>query len=182
MSSATTLASAQHRAARYSASPCRLKRKKEMTIIPLWAKALILAAIVAASVFAIHRLDVSRQKIGYDKAVAEYALKLQAAQDDAKAHEQAWQSQQLKQREKTNELLTARDTAYADLSRTTDRLRIAAANYGNGLSADTIAACRARAATLADVFGECAERLVEMGKASDGQFIDAVSCRGEWPK
>jgi len=152
-----------------------------MTIIPLWAKALILAAIVAASVFAIHRLDVSRQKIGYDKAVAEYALKLQAAQDDAKAHEQAWQSQQLKQREKTNELLTARDTAYADLSRTTDSLRNAATNFGNGLSTDTLAACRARAATLADVFGECAERLVEMGKAADGQFIDAVSCRGEWP-
>ena len=39
-----------------------------MTIIPLWAKALILAAIVAASVFAIHRIDVSRQKIGYDIA------------------------------------------------------------------------------------------------------------------
>ena len=152
-----------------------------MSIIPLWAKALILASIVAASVFAIHRIDVSRQKIGYDKAVAEYALKLQAAQDDAKAHEQAWQSQQLKQREKTNELLTARDTAYADLSRTTDRLRIAAANYGNGLSADTIAACRARAATLADVFGECTEALRDMAAAADGQYIDKMNCINSWP-
>ena len=149
---------------------------------PTVIKAVAILALMAILSFGLHMLDKSRQKIGYDKAVAEYALKLQAAQDDAKAHEQAWQSQQLKQREKTNELLTARDTAYAALSRTTDRLRIASANYGNGLSTDTIAACRARAAALADVFGECAERLVEMGKAADGQFIDAVSCRGEWPK
>ena len=149
---------------------------------PMVIKTVAILALMAILSFGLHMLDKSRQKIGYDKAVAEYALKLQAAQDDAKAHEQAWQSQQLKQREKTNELLTARDTAYAALSRTTDRLRIAAANYGNGLSADTIAACRARAATLADVFGQCTERLVEMGKAADGQYIDAVSCRGEWPK
>ena len=153
-----------------------------MSIIPLWAKALILFAIVAALSIGLHMLDKSRQKIGYDKAVAEYAIKLQAAQDDAKAQEKAWQSQQLKQREKTNELLNARDSAYTDLSRTTDRLRIAAANYGNGLSSDTIAACRARAATLADVFSQCTERLVEMGKAADGQYIEAVNCRGEWPK
>ena len=153
-----------------------------MSIIPLWAKALIILAIVAALSFGLYMLDKSRQKIGYDKAVAEYAIKLQAAQDDAKAQEKAWQSQQLKQREKTNELLTARDIAYANLSRTTDRLRIAASNYGNGLSTDTITACRARAATLADVFGECTERLVEMGEAADGQRIDALNCRGEWPQ
>lgn len=149
---------------------------------PMVIKALAILALMSILSFGLHMLDKSRQKIGYDKAVAEYAIKLQAAQDDAKAQEQAWQSQQLKQREKTNELLTARDAAYAGLSRTTDRLRIAAANYGNGLSTDTLAACRARAATLADVFGECTERLIEMGKAADGQFIDAMNCRGDWPK
>ena len=148
---------------------------------PTVIKAVAILALMAILSFGLHMLDKSRQKIGYDKAVAEYALKLQAAQDDAKAHEQAWQSQQLKQREKTNELLTARDTAYADLSRTTDRLRIAAANYGNGLSADTIAACRARAATIADVFGECTVALRDMAKAADGQYIDALSCRNQWP-
>ena len=149
---------------------------------PTVIKAVAILSLMAILSFGLHMLDKSRQKIGYDKAVAEYALKLQAAQDDAKAQEMAWREQSKKSQEKTNELLNAKDANYAVLSRTTDSLRNAATNYGNGLSTDTLAACRARAATLADVFGECAERLVEMGKAADGQFIDAVSCRGEWPK
>ena len=153
-----------------------------MTIIPLWAKALILAAIVAASVFAIHRIDVSRQKIGYDRAAAEYAQKLIAAQEDAKAQEMAWREQSKKSQEKTNELLNAKDANYAVLSRTTDSLRNAATNYGNGLSSDTLAACRNRAATLADVFSESTDALVELSKAADGQFIDSMSCRDQWPK
>lgn len=41
-----------------------------MSIIPLWAKALILAALVAACSVSIHMLDKSRQKIGYDRAQA----------------------------------------------------------------------------------------------------------------
>ena len=149
---------------------------------PTVIKAVAILALMAILSFGLHMLDKSRQKIGYDRAVAEYAQKLIVAQEDAKAQEMAWRAQSKKSQEKTNELLNAKDANYAVLSRTTDSLRIAAANYGNGLSPDTIAACRARAATLADVFGECAERLVEMGKAADGQFIDAVSCRGEWPK
>ena len=44
-----------------------------MSLIPLWARALVLAALVAAIGFAVHRLDASRQQIGYDRAVAEYA-------------------------------------------------------------------------------------------------------------
>ena len=59
---------------------------------PTVIKAVAILALMAILSFGLHMLDKSRQKIGYDKAVAEYALKLQAAQDDAKAHEQAWQS------------------------------------------------------------------------------------------
>lgn len=151
-------------------------------MIPLWAKVLLVLAAFAAILFGIHKLDQSRQKIGYDRAQAEYTVKLIAAQEDAKAQEKAWQAQQLKEREKTSELLNARDTAYSALSTTVASLRKQSANYGNGLSTDTISACRTRAATLAEVFGECTERLVEMGKAADGQYIDAISCQNQWPR
>ena len=40
-----------------------------MSLIPLWAKALIVAALLAACAWAIHRLDVSRQEIGYQRAI-----------------------------------------------------------------------------------------------------------------
>ena len=132
--------------------------------------------------FGLHMLDKSRQKIGYDKAVAEYALKLQAAQDDAKAHEQAWQSQQLKQREKTNELLNARDRQYQSAANTIGGLRNTITNLGNGLSTITATACSARIEALSAVSNECAEAIRDMAAAANGQFIDAVSCRGEWPK
>ena len=152
-----------------------------MTIIPLWAKALAVAIAIALVGLAIHRLDLSRQEIGYQRAVAEYNVKLIAAQADARAQEVAWQSKQKLEQEKTNEQLLARDAAYAALSRTTDGLRSAATNYDNGLATDTIATCRARAATLVDLFGQCSEALRDMASAADGQFIDAISCRNQWP-
>lgn len=153
-----------------------------MTIIPLWLKAMILAAIVAASVFAIHRLDVSRQKIGYDRAVAEYAQKLISAQNDARAQEKAWQVQQIKEREKTNELLNARDRQYQSAVNTIGGLRNTIANIGNGLSTITATACSARIQALSAVSNECADALAEMAGHAEGQRIDALACRESWPK
>ena len=151
-------------------------------ISPFLIKAIAVSVGVALIGFAVHRLDMSRQEIGYQRAKAEYNVKLLAAQADARAQEVAWQAKQKQEQEKTNEQLLARDAAYAALSRTTDSLRNAATNYGNGLATDTIAACRARAATIADVFGECTVALRDMAKAADGQYIDALSCRSQWPQ
>ena len=150
-------------------------------ISPFLIKAIAVSVGVALIGFAVHRLDMSRQEIGYQRAKAEYNVKLLAAQADARAQEVAWQAKQKQEQEKTNEQLLARDAAYAALSRTTDGLRSAATNYGNGLATDTIAACRARAATLVDLFGQCSEALRDMAKAADGHFIDAMSCRNQWP-
>ena len=59
--------------------------------IPLWARALILAALVAAIGFAIDHLDNSRQQIGYDRAQAEYTANAEKQrttnQDTARAVE-----------------------------------------------------------------------------------------------
>lgn len=152
-----------------------------MTIFPLWARVIAVITAVALIGFAVHRLDMSRQEVGYQRAVSEYNVKLLAAQADARAQEKAWQAKQKQEQEKTNEQLLARDTAYAALSRTTDSLRNAATNFGNGLATDTLSACRARAATLVDVFGQCSEALRDMAKAADGQHLDALSCRNQWP-
>ena len=153
-----------------------------MSLIPLWAKALIVAALLAACAWAIHRLDVSRQEIGYQRAVGEYNVKLIAAQADARAQEAAWQAKQKSEQEKTNDAINKRDAAYAALSRTTDGLRDTISNLGNGLPVDTSAACSARISALSAVFGECVERYAEMGRAAQGQFIDAVACRESWPE
>ena len=149
---------------------------------PTVIKAVAILALMAILSFGLHMLDKSRQKIGYDKAVAEYALKLQAAQDDAKAHEQAWQSQQLKQREKTNELLNARDRQYQSAANTIGGLRNTITNLGNGLSTITATACSARIEALSAVSNSCADALAEMAGHAEGQRIDALACRDQWPK
>ena len=153
-----------------------------MSLIPIWAKALIVAALLAACAWAIHLYNQSIRDDQRAIDVAEYSAKLIAAQADARAQEAAWQAKQKSEQEKTNDAINKRDAAYAALSRTTDGLRNAATNYGNGLPDDTLSACRARAATLADVFGECTGILRSVAKAADGQFIDAVSCRESWPE
>jgi len=153
-----------------------------MSPIPLWAKALIVAALLAACALGIHRLDVSRQEIGYQRAVGEYNVKLLAAQADARAQEAAWKAKQKTEQEATNERLNQRDAAYTAATGTIAGLLDTIANLGNGLPVDTSAACGARIRALSAVFGECTERLAEMGRAAQGQFIDAVACRQSWPE
>lgn len=153
-----------------------------MSMIPLWAKALIVAALLAACAWAIHLYNQSIRDDQRALDVAEYSAKLIAAQDDARAQEAAWQAKQKDIQRKANDEINKRDADYAALARTNDGLRNAAVNFSNGLPDDTVAACRARAATLADVFGECTEQLAEMGRAAQGQFIDAVACRQSWPE
>ena len=150
-------------------------------MIPLWAKALIVAAILAACAIAVNRFLSYEQKIGYDRAVAEYNVKLIAAQNDARAQEVAWQSQQKKAQEKTNEQLNARDTQYQSAVNTIGSLRNTLANFGNGVSVDTLSACRARESALIIVSGQCIDRYNDLGKAAQGQFIDSVNCRESCP-
>lgn len=153
-----------------------------MSLIPLWAKALIVAALLAACAWAIHLYNQSIRDDQRALDVAEYSAKLIAAQDDARAQEAAWQAKQKDIQRKANDEINKRDADYAALARTNDGLRNAAVNFSNGLPGDTLAACRARAATLADVFGECTGILRDVAKAADGQYIDSVSCRESWPE
>lgn len=149
---------------------------------PTVIKAVAILALMAILSLGLHMLDKSRQKIGYDKAVAEYALKLQAAQDDAKAQEMAWREQSKKSQEKMNELLNARDRQYQSAVNTIGGLRNTITNIGNGLSTITASACSSRIQALSSVSNECADALAKMAGHAEGQRIDALACRDQWPK
>lgn len=153
-----------------------------MPIIPLWAKAVAAAVAIAACSWLVHLYNESIRDDQRALDVAEYSAKLIESQEKANTQELQWREQSKKQQEKTNELLKERDSKYSDLVKSNNSLRNAATNYGNGLPSDSIASCRARAAAIADVFGQCGEALRDMAKAADGQYIDAVNCREQWPK
>ena len=153
-----------------------------MSIIPLWAKALIIVALIAALSWCVHLYNQSIRDDQRAIDVAEYNVKLIAAQANARAQEAAWQDHLIKQREKTNEQLAAKDAQYATAVSTIGGLRNTIANIGNGLPSITVAACSARIKALSAVFEQCSEQYAEMGRAAQGQFIDAVSCREGWPR
>ena len=149
---------------------------------PYILAALLVIAAVAAWNGYISHVESRGDKKGYDRATAEYNVKLVAAEEAARLKESAWKDQIKGAQDEAAQLRKDKVAAAAANSVVVGRLRNQLTNLSNGLSTASITACRARAATLADVFGQCTERLVEMGKAADGQYIDAVSCRGEWPK
>jgi hypothetical protein len=153
-----------------------------MTLIPLWAKAMIVLALLAAVMFAVHRLDLSRQEIGYQKAVAEYNVKLIEAQTAATA----------KTKELTDKLETAQNEAtkrqnadaarIATLTATAGGLRNTVATLRNSLSTASLDACRTTASALAVVFGECQSEVERLGQAAQGHFNDSLMYQEAWPK
>jgi len=154
----------------------------EMMIFSPINKLILYAVILAGLLFGVFMLDKSRQRIGYDRAVAEYNVKLIAAKEDAKAQEMAWQSVIKDEQKRTNDAINKRDAAYAGAVNTIAGLRDTIGNLGNSLPVDTSTACSARISALSLVFAECTERLAEMGRAAQGQFVDAVACRESWPE
>ena len=127
-------------------------------IVPLWIKALIVAAILAAITFAVNNYLSSVEQRGYARAVSEYRMKLIEAQNDAIAERNRLQGlvdsaiKGRSEREKTIQKSAAATGALvAGVRNELDAIR-------DGLSGATIDALRHSTATLSVVFGECTER------------------------
>jgi hypothetical protein len=153
-----------------------------MSLIPWWVKVLVVMAVVGACGWAIHLYDEGireEQKAADD---ARYNQALIKAQEAAKAQELVWRKQTKETQDATVKLLAAKDAAVTTATATIGSLRNQLSSARSSLSSATITACRARATTLYTIFGECAERYVEMAKAAEGQRIDAVDCRARYPQ
>lgn len=127
-------------------------------IIPLWVKALIVAAILGAATWCVNSYLSSIEQRGYDRAVGEYSQKLITAQNDAIAERNRLQGlvdaaiKGRSEREKTIQKSAAATGALvAGVRDELDAIR-------DGLSIATIDALRHSTATLSVVFGECTER------------------------
>lgn len=127
-------------------------------IVPLWVKALVVAAILAAITFAVNNYLSSVEQRGYDRAVSECRMKLIEAQNDAIAERNRLQGlvdaaiKGRSEREKTIQKSAAATGALvAGVRNELDAIR-------DGLSVATIASLRNSTATLSVVFGECTER------------------------
>lgn len=143
-----------------------------MTIIPLWIKALIVAAMLAAATFYVNRYLSSVEQRGYDRAVVEYQAKLITAQNDAIIERNRLQGlveAAIKGRNDREETIRAvADAAGVAVGGLRNELDAARA----GMSVADAATLRHAAATYSVIFGECAERYTGLAEKATRHVSD----------
>ena len=151
-------------------------------ISPTIIKALLIAAVAVALEFAWNGFIKHEQNIGYQKAVAEYNVKLLAAKEasDKREQELTTQVQEAQanglKREETIKALAAA------VGKSSDSLRNTANAIRLGLPHATVEAARTAADAFATVFSECQGRYGELAAKADGHASDVQTLMEAWPK
>jgi hypothetical protein len=148
----------------------------------IWWKIGSILMLFAALSWGVHVYDKSISDKQRAVDVAEYNASLVAAQAQAAKDTAKLTKEKDNAIANATQKIKARDAAVAKLTVANSGLRDTITNLGNSLSTTTLTACRARAATLSTVFGQCTERLVEMGRAAQGQYVDSLMYQEAWPK
>ena len=151
-------------------------------ISPTVIKAMVIAAVITAAVFAWNHFLDYEQGIGYDRAVAEYNVKLLAAKEAADKREQELSAQVQEaqanglKREETIKALAAA------VGKSSDSLRNTANAIRLGLPHATVEAARTAADAFATVFSECQGRYGELAAKADGHASDVRTLEEAWPQ
>lgn len=151
-------------------------------ISPTIIKALLIAAVAVALGFAWNGFIKHEQNIGYQKAVAEYNVKLLAAKEAADKREkelttqvQEAQANGLKREETIKALAAAVGKSSDSLRNTANAIRL-------GLPLATVEAARTAADAFATVFTDCQRRYTEMAERADGHANDVRTLEEAWPR
>lgn len=151
-------------------------------ISPAVIKALLIAAVIAAAIFAWNWFIDYERPIGYDKAVAEYNVKLLAAKEAADKREQELTTQVQEaqanglKREETIKALAAA------VGKSSDSLRNTANAIRLGLPLATVEAARTAADAFAAVFTDCQGRYADVAAKADGHASDVRTLEEAWPQ
>ena len=145
-------------------------------------KAIAAVALVSGLIFAWNWHIKHEQNIGYQKAVAEYNVKLLAAKEAADQREQELSAQVQEaqanglKREETIKALAAA------VGKSSDSLRNTANAIRLGLPHATVEAARTAADAFATVFSECQGRYGELAAKADGHASDVRTLEEAWPQ
>ena len=140
------------------------------------------ALAIAALIFAWNRFLDYEQDIGYQKAVAEYNVKLLAAKEasDKREKELTTQVQEAQanglKREETIKALAAA------VGKSSDSLRNTANAIRLGLPHATVEAARTAADAFATVFTDCQGRYADVAAKADGHASDVRTLEEAWPQ
>lgn len=151
-------------------------------IPPVAIKALLIAAVVVALGFAWNGFIKHEQNVGYQKAVAEYNVKLIEAKERADKRERELTAQVkeaqdngLKREETIRTLAAAVGKSSDSLLNTANAIRL-------GLPNATVEAARTAADAFATVFTDCQRRYADVAEKADGHANDVRTLEEAWPK
>lgn len=151
-------------------------------ISPTIIKALLIAAVAVAAVLAWNWFIKHEQSIGYQKAVAEYNVKLLAAKEASDQREQELSAQvQEAQANGLKREETIRTLAAA-VGKSSDSLRNTANAIRLGLPNATVEAARTAADAFATVFTDCQGRYADVAAKADGHASDVRTLEEAWPQ
>ncbi len=142
------------------------------------------AAIIAAALAATGAWQVQNWRYGEQIA----SIRADAAESTARAEKAAQLVRETRQQDVTNAVKNATrraqvaradaDNARAELDRLRDDLRASAVPA----SGDACTAADQRAATLAELFGQCAGAYTSLARTADGHANDVRTLTDAWPK
>lgn len=149
---------------------------------PLGIRIALMAILLGVAAWWVNGYLNRVEQRGYDRAVAEYNVKLLAAQEAARVKETALNAklQEAQNAHTQRQSILQADAAATRTERDSLRHQLDAATAS--LSDASTASVRKYAATLADVFGQCTKRLEEMGGAAQGHASDSLMYQEAWPK
>ena len=145
-------------------------------------KALAVVLLVAGLIFGFNVFVDHQRDIGYQKAVAEYNVKLLEANEAADKREQELTAQVQEaqanglKREETIKALAAA------VGKSSDSLRNTANAIRLGLPHATVEAARTAADAFATVFTDCQGRYGELAAKADGHASDVRTLEEAWPQ
>lgn len=160
-----------------------------MSLIPLWAKALVVAALLALASWAVHTYNESLREDGrqerqadWDADNAQKVLELAAFNEESRRIEQRRQSIATEaQNAAQSQIQLARKDA-ADTRLAAGGLRDDLAAARAQLASATDAARAKYSAAVDTVFTDCTRRYSEMAEAAQGHAIDSLMLQRAWPK
>lgn len=143
----------------------------------------VYVALAGLLLIGIWQLDVSRQKVGYDKAVAEQAIRDKAAEVAARTKEALWQTRIDEVSNDAQNKIDKLQISVADATNAADRLRsaakIAARNASkNPSTADASAgkSCPDTADLLSTLLDRHSSELVTLGGYADRLRVAGQAC------
>lgn len=147
-----------------------------------WVKLAILFVLIAASAFAGWTANGWRLNIKIDKLKLESANSILKFEQDAREKESFWTNKLQEAYNAKSKREQELEAAVADSRGNANRLLNSLAEARRELSTSTIEACRVRANTISNVFGQCVQRYQELGYATDRHVNDKQTLIQAWPK